>query len=149
MSGGRESLELLRDHRVNSLLRPLPAGNEKAFLSTIRELADSKIAGLILCLFNYSRKCLDKAWHLLKKREIPFILLGSNIPGGPQICSVWHDCRRCGKMAAEVLDWMTPDRSVAIFIGRKGVLDHDLKIEGFQSSPVTCSKNIRIFPESI
>ncbi len=130
--GARERLEKLRDHRVNSLLRPLPAGDESAFLAVIKDLADSKVSGLILCLFDYSQECLSKAWQLLKEKKIPFVLLGSNIPGGPQICSVWHDCRQCGRMAAEVLGWMVPARSIAVFIGRKGVLDHDLKIEGFQ-----------------
>jgi len=131
--GARESLERLHDHRVNSLLRPLPAGDEKSFLSSIKDLAESKVSGLILCLFDYSQKCLDEAWRILNEAEIPFVLLGSDIPGGPQLCSVWHDCRRCGKMAAETLGWMVPDRSVAVFIGRKGVLDHDLKVEGFQN----------------
>jgi len=131
--GARDSLERLRDHRVNSLLRPLPAGDEKAFLSTIRNLAGSKVSGLILCLCDYSQKCLDEAWQILQAAEIPFVLLGSDIPGGAQLCSVWHDCRRCGKMAAETLGWMALGHTVAVFIGRKGVLDHDLKIEGFQS----------------
>ncbi|MDO9543395.1 MAG: LacI family DNA-binding transcriptional regulator [Kiritimatiellia bacterium] len=131
--GARESLERLRDYRVNSLLRPLPAGDEKSFISVIKELAGSKISGLIVCLFDYTTECINKAWQILEDAKIPFVLLGSDIPGGPQICSVWHDCHRCGRMAAEVLEWMTPDRSVAIFIGRKGVLDHDLKTEGFQS----------------
>lgn len=131
--GARESLERLRDHRVNSFLRPLPAGDDNAFLSAIRDLAANKVSGLILCLSTGNPECLSKAWQILAEAKIPFILLGSDLPGGPQICSVWHDCRRCGRMAAEVLDWMAPDRSTAIFIGRKGVLDHDLKIEGFQS----------------
>ncbi len=131
--GACQSLERLRDHRVNSLLRPIPAGDEKSFLSVIKELADKKVSGLLVCLFDYSPECLDEAWQILKKKNIPFILLGSDLPGGPQICSVWHDCRRCGRMAAEILEWMAPDRSVAIFIGRKGVLDHDFKIDGFQS----------------
>ena len=131
--GARESLEQLRDHRVSSLLRPLSAGDEKAFLSTIRNLAGNKVSGLILCLFDYGQKCMDEAWQILQAAEIPFVLLGSDIPGGPQLCSVWHDCRRCGKIAAETLGWMAPGHSVAVFIGRKGVLDHDLKIEGFRS----------------
>ena len=131
--GARDSLERLRDHRVNSLLRPLPAGDENHFISVIKDLADNQVSGLIMCLFDYSPECLNMAWQILKEKKIPFVLLGSDIPGGPQICSVWHDCRRCGRMAAETLEWMAPDRSVAVFIGRKGVLDHDLKIEGFQS----------------
>ena len=131
--GARESLERLRDHRVNSLLRPLPAGNENSFISAIRELAASEVSGLILCLSDYTTECLNEARQILKEAKIPFVLLGSDIPGGPQICSVWHDCRRCGRMAAETLDWMVPGHSVAVFIGRKGVLDHDLKIDGFQS----------------
>lgn len=131
--GARETLERLRDHRVNSLLRPLPAGNENSFISAIKDLVNSKISGLILCLSDYSPECLDETCQILKEAKMPFVLLGSDIPGGPQICSVWHDCRRCGRMAAETLEWMTPDRSIAVFIGRKGMLDHDLKIEGFQS----------------
>ena len=131
--GARESLERLRDHRVNTLLRPLPLGDDNSFLNTIKDLAANKVSGLILCLSDYTPECLNKAWQILNKAKLPFILLGSDIPGGPQICSVWHDCRRCGRMAAETLDWMVPDRSVAVFIGRKGVLDHDLKIEGFQN----------------
>ncbi|MBU4365836.1 MAG: substrate-binding domain-containing protein, partial [Verrucomicrobia bacterium] len=131
--GARESLERLRDHRVNSLLRPLPAGDENSFISVIKDLAGNQVSGLIVCLFDYSTECMNKAWHILEDAKIPFVLLGSDIPGGPQICSVWHNCHRCGRMAAEVLEWMAPDRSVAIFIGRKGTLDHDLKIEGFQS----------------
>ncbi|MBU4367036.1 MAG: substrate-binding domain-containing protein, partial [Kiritimatiellae bacterium] len=131
--GARESLERLRDHRVNSLLRPLPAGDENSFISVIKDLAGNQVSGLIMCLFDYTTECLNKAWQILNEAKIPFVLLGSDIPGGPQICSVWHDCHRCGRMAAEVLDWMTPNCSVAVFIGRKGLLDHDLKIDGFQS----------------
>ena len=131
--GARESLERLRDHRVNSLLRPLPAGDENSFISAIKDMADNQVSGLIMCLFDYSPECLNKVWRILKEKNIPFVLIGSDIPEGPQICSVWHDCRRCGRMAAEVLDWMTPDRPLAVFIGRKGLLDHDLKVEGFQS----------------
>jgi len=131
--GARESLERLHDHRVNSLLRPLPAGDEKSFIAVINDLAHNQVSGLILCLFDYSPECLEKAWHILKEAKIPFVLLGSDISGGPQICFVWHDCRRCGRMAAEVLEWMAPGHSVAVFIGRKGLLDHDLKIDGFRS----------------
>ncbi|MCX6992583.1 MAG: substrate-binding domain-containing protein [Kiritimatiellaeota bacterium] len=131
--GARESLEQLRDHRVNSLLRPFPASDEKSFISIIKDLADNRVSGIIICLSYYTTECINKAWQILNEAKIPFVLLGSNIPGGPQICAVWHDCHRCGRMAAEVLDWMAPDRSVAVFIGREGVLDHDLKIEGFQS----------------
>jgi len=131
--GARESLERLDDHRIRSLLRPLPLHADRTFLAAIRELVVHKVSGLILCLPTGNPKCLAEAWRILAEAEIPFILLGSDIPDGRQLCSVWHDCRRCGRMAAEALDWMTPaGSSVAVFIGRKGTMDHDLKIEGFQ-----------------
>jgi LacI family transcriptional regulator len=135
--GARESLERLRDHRVNTLLRPLPAGDGNTFLSTIKDLADKKVSGLILCLDDYSPECLAESRKILKENKTPFVLLGNyisqNTMGGSRICSVWHDCRRCGRMAAEALEWMVPDRSVVIFIGRHGILDHDLKVECFQN----------------
>ncbi len=133
INGAKERLEQLCDHRVNALLRAIPAGDDKAFVSAINALAGSKVSGLILCLSDYSPEYLKEAWRILKEAKIPFVLLGSDLPGGPQICSVWHDCRRCGRMAAEVLEWMTPGQSVAVFIGRKGILDHDFKIDGFQN----------------
>lgn len=132
IGAARASLERLRERRVQAWLRPIPEGDPAAFLAALTGLVADKVSGLILCLSAYAPAALRQAWQMLESARIPFILLGSNFPDGPQLCSVWHDCRRCGRMAAEVLGWLAPGRPLGVFIGRRGLLDHDLKVAGFR-----------------
>lgn len=132
--GACQRLGELQDHRVQAELRPMPAASRGAeFLRTIKELAARRMAGVLICLGRYQERHLAAAWQCLAAAQIPFVFLGADMPTAPRLTAVWHDCRRCGRVAAELLALLAGDRPAAILIGtERGVPDHELKIAGFR-----------------
>jgi LacI family transcriptional regulator len=76
---------------------------------------------------------LEKVVQELEKKEIPIALVGDALAlDGKKLCSVQVDAYLSGKMAAEMLHYMTcDDADVIIFVGNKDNSEHKSKIQGF------------------
>lgn len=131
IAGARAKLAELSDYRVSAEYREAPGfRNGRAFSRAVQQMAKRPVSGLILTLGDYPEQQQRRIWAAAQR--IPFVLLGGDVPAATsRLTCVWHDCRRCGRLAAELLRLFAVDRPWAIFIGRRHHPDHRLKIEGF------------------
>ena len=136
MQGVREKVNELSDHRIAVTLTRVPGFSDgDAFLATLRRLRKNSFDGMVVTIGDYNADVRSRAWKRLTDLDIPFVLLGTNVEEKtPALSSVWHDCRRCGSMAADLLHLMTGPRPTAVFIGFRRHPDHRQKIEGFEQA---------------
>jgi len=136
MEGVRQEVDRLTDHRITVTFTRVPGFSDgDAFLAALRKLRGNTFDGVVITLGDYDDGIRRRAWELLARLGVPFVLLGANVDEEtPALSCVWHDCRRCGSMAAELLHMMTGSRATAVFIGFREHPDHRSKIEGYEET---------------
>jgi LacI family transcriptional regulator len=129
--GIQNVLEKMRDYNVIGKYKGISSlfsGDE------IRSALDSFIAegvnAVILCPASVT-SCgiyLNK----LYENNIPVVILGTDLPDGQRLTCVRVDACMAGRLAGEFMNWVVPEnKSIAVFIGNKGMKDHGEKVEGF------------------
>lgn len=127
-----EEFEILRDYNVEC--QYYTVNNIHSSRGTIRALKkciEDEVQGVIICdAFPFG---LDKIFEELKEHNIAVVLnCGLHLLDDKVLCSVQIDAYRSGKMAAEMLGFLTKENSdVVIFVGNKDNDEHQLKIKGF------------------
>ena len=134
VQGVHRGFDDLRDHHVTAVYEPCPSFDDgRVFAREVNAALRRSPSGLILA-FGYARPDdYRRIAATVADEKVPCVLLGGDVPGMPRLSVVWHDTRRCGAMAAEVLSWLAPGEPVALLVGRLGSPDHDNKIEGFRA----------------
>lgn len=134
VDGARKGFDELRDHNFAATYRSCPSFTDgRAFAREVTAALGSGPSGLILS-FGYARVAeYRKIAETIAVAGVPCVLLGGDVPGMPRLTVVWHDTRRCGAMAAEVLNWLTPGSPVAMLVGRFDSVDHTNKIAAFRA----------------
>ena len=128
--GVRERLGELRDFRVESIFRTIPAAGPAGFRETVREILPDRIDGLVVSITDREQIA---ALRELAGPSLPLVVLGSVLDDdlASGLCCVWHDCHACGALAAELLAFaLPPGAPTAIFIGSRNHPDHRGKIAG-------------------
>ena len=100
-------------------------------IKALRQCIEDEVHAVILC--DVHPVGLEKVVEDLEKKEIPIALVGDALTlDTKKLCSVLVDAYRSGKIAAEMLHYMTyDDADVIIFVGNKDNSEHKLKIQGF------------------
>lgn len=128
--GVRERLGELRDFRVESIFRTIPAAGLAGFRETVRETLLDRIDGLVVSITDREQAAELRE---LTGPSLPLVVLGSVLDDdlASGLCCVWHDCRTCGVLAGEMLAFaLPPNAATAIFIGWRQHPDHRGKIAG-------------------
>jgi len=135
--GARERLAELSDYRVEATFRTVPNSKSgKPFLKVLRQVIRDSVHGILFALI--CERDRESILEVLAESGIPHCALGHSMESdAPGFFYVWQDCRLCGKLAAEVLAFALPQEvETAIFIGRRDIPDHGMKIEGFHGELV-------------
>jgi LacI family transcriptional regulator len=126
-----KELEYLRDYNITGQFYSVPrlfADHE--YEETLELCQFDGMNAIIMCpgTRNTFTHCIDE----LAVKEIPVVILGSDIPGSRRLCSVRVDASMSGRLACEFMSWVVEkNKSVAIFIGNKDYDDHKEKMDGF------------------
>jgi LacI family transcriptional regulator len=132
LEGIQQGIRRLDDHKVEVRFLPLCGSPAPADLAlAIEEVAADGLDGLLV-LRTFPSPALREAWAGLRERGIPFVFVGTEDPASPRLTSVRLDCRRCGRMAAELLALLTGGQPVAIVVERRDLLTFREKVEGFR-----------------
>ena len=132
MDGARNRVAELSDYRLAEEFVEVPDMTDgRVLLQTVQTLVAKGVAGLVLALGDFPIAHRRMIWETLSASRLPFTLLGRVSDENSQVLTmVEHDSRACGSLAAELLGLMLkPRASMAMFVGRKDIHDHQLKIE--------------------
>ncbi len=132
MDGARSRMTELSDYRLAEAFVEVPDMTDgRRLLQTVQALCAKGVAGLVLALGDFPIAHRRMIWETLRAARLPFTLLGRvGEEDSPELTVVEHDSLACGSLAAELLGLMLkPRASMAVFVGRKDIHDHRLKIE--------------------
>ena len=120
-----------RDYKLSAQFRSISnLYSDNEIENALESLIEERVDAVILCpafVTNYS-PYLDK----LCENNIPTILLGADLANGKRLASVRVDAYMSGRLAGEFLGGIVPDnKSVAVFIGNKDIMDYSQKVDGF------------------
>jgi LacI family transcriptional regulator len=100
------------------------------YIDVLDSFIQQKMNGVIICpafISDYSDHI-----NVLSEKNIPVVILGSDLPSGNRITCVREDSCLAGKLAAEIMKWIVGENeTVAVFIGNKDMSDHREKVNGF------------------
>lgn len=129
--GIQNGLESMRDYNVIGKYKGISSlfsGDEIS--NALDSFIEEGVNAVILCPASVTN-CgvyLDK----LYERNIPVVLLGTDLHEGKRLTCVRVDAHMAGRLAGEFMNWLVPEnKSVAVFIGNKDMKDHIEKVEGF------------------
>lgn len=112
-------------------------------LSTINELVDEGIHGLILSPYN--DKKIESSINYLWDNGIPCVTVNTDLPSSKRIAYVGSDYFKCGQTAAGLLTLFTNQSTqVAIITGSHQVLCHEERISGFTSHLIQMHSSIEV-----
>jgi len=129
--GMHNALEKLHDFNVFGSFHKLPGNfyREKT-REVLHSLARKKVDAVIMCPTYGSG--LEDHIDILYKKNIPVVLLVSDLSDGYHLTSIRVNGNLSGRLAAELMKYLVPkDESVAVFIGIKEFTDHRDKLAGF------------------
>jgi LacI family transcriptional regulator len=124
------------ERNVSAVFRRVPQGQSDAALrSTIRSLQKKGGCrnGIIFCPAPGDERRDPAVWSVLRDRDVPLVLLGTDLPDVPRLTLVRQDAYRSGKLAAEMLGLLTEGAPVAVTVGSLLVRDHAEKVSGFKA----------------
>ena len=136
-------LNILLDYNVSSKYYTISNNNTgRETICALRECIKDKVHGILLC--DVFPTGLDKIFAELKDNNIPIVTIGSSPNlNNESLCSVRVDAYHSGKMAAEMLSYLTPkDADFIVFVGNKDNLEHRQKIEGFKECANSYNMNL-------
>ena len=129
--GAKTAQKELADFNVEGEFHVFSLPNSRLeVLKKMKEMGDSGINGIIVSPTDDLRGFNDIIDEL-KYKGIPVATIVSDVPEGNRAFSVRINGRVAGKMAAEVLWWLTKGGTVAIFTGMKDRGVHKEYITGF------------------
>ena len=129
MDGLHTKLEELSIYGCTVITRRIPF-DLNLQLDAINDLMNEGIHGLILSPYNAPEIQLkiDELWE----SGIPCVTVNTDIPNSKRIAYIGSDYHKCGRIAANLLQLMTPgDTRVGIVTGSHNILCHEERISGF------------------
>ena len=139
MDGARSRVAELSDYRLSEEYVEVPDMTDgRMLLQTVQALVAKGVSGLVLALGDFPIAHRRMIWETLSAARLPFTLLGRvGEEDSPELTMVEHDSRACGSLAAELLGLMLkPRASMAVFVGRKDIHDHRMKIEAMSAEAI-------------
>lgn len=130
VDGIRQRMKTLQDFNVTLSAHSVDGFSlGESAIASLQPLIKSRLDGLVACPGDATSDQL--LWSFLKENQVPFVLLGNDIPDVPRLSTVRLDAKRCGRMVAELLGMITGRSPCALLVGNRALLDHREKIEGF------------------
>ena len=127
-----EEFEILRDYNVECKYYTVNnIHSSKGTIQALKKCIEDGVHGVIICdAFPFG---LEKIFDELRENNIAVVLsCGLHCLNDRVLCSVQVDAYCSGKMAAEMLGFLTKENpDVVIFVGNKDNDEHQLKIKGF------------------
>lgn len=124
--------EILRDYNVDCKYYTINnIHSSRETISALRKCIEDGVQGVVICdAFPFG---LEDVFDELKENNIAVVLIcGLHTLSEKILCSIQVDAYCSGKMAAEMLSFLTSENSdVVIFVGNKDNDEHQLKIKGF------------------
>lgn len=134
-SGIEKEFDRLLDYNVESryyIINNIHSNRET--VDKLEQCIKDKVSGIILC--DVFPTGLEKIMNKLKLSNIPIVMIGGTQNMNDNcLCSVQVDAYLSGKIAAEMLSFLTgsehEEKDVVLFVGNKDNVEHKLKITGF------------------
>ncbi len=100
-------------------------------VKALDEFAEEEVDGVILCPASVTKLGAYTSYY--KEKNIPILLLGTDLEIPEKICSVELDAVLAGKIAGEFLSLiMKKDENILAFVGNKDMEEHKNKLIGFR-----------------
>jgi len=147
LKGGIEKeFDRLLDYNVESryyIIDNIHSNRET--VNMLEQCIEDKVSGIILC--DVFPTGLEKIMDKLKLSNIPMVMIGGTQNMSDScLCSVQVDAYLSGKIAAEMLSFLTGSecekKDVVLFVGNKDNVEHKLKTKGFADFAKNCNLNI-------
>lgn len=144
--GIEKEFDRLLDYNVESkyyIVNNIHSNRET--INTLKNCIEDKVSGVILC--DVFPTGLEKIMEELKTSGIPIVMIGGTQNMNDNfLCSVQVDAYLSGKIAAEMLSFLTgsedEEKDVVLFVGNKDNVEHKLKTKGFVDFAKNCNLNI-------
>jgi LacI family transcriptional regulator len=129
--GINQELERLSDFNILGKYYTVPSlQSGKESIMALNHCVRDGMDAVILCPLYYTD--YSTSLNDLYQKNIPVVVLGSDISDVNKLCSVRVDAYKAGRLAAEFMGWIAEkEKSIAVFIGNKDVSDHKDKVDGF------------------
>jgi LacI family transcriptional regulator len=132
LKGVSYSFEELEDFRVNSDIyytdNMIYTEKRKEIIDKLKEFKSQKYDGIILVL---TPRLFQDISNEVDLNGMTLATASTDLPESGRVISVRHNGKVIGKLAAELLWWLTGGKSVAIFSGNREFIIHKEKIEAF------------------
>jgi len=144
--GIEKEFDRLLDYNVESryyIINNIHSSRET--VNMLEQCIEDKVSGIILG--DVFPTGLEKIMNKLKLSNIPMVMIGGTQNMNDNcLCSVQVDAYLSGKIAAEMLSFLTgsenKEKDVVLFVGNKDNIEHKLKTNGFVDFAKSCNLNI-------
>ncbi len=114
MIGVRKAFQEIQQYGVNIDIHLFKQSDSSTFTKETELILANKPDGVVLAPF-FSRESKEFITEL-KKRDIPYVFIDSNIKDSEKLSYIGQDSFRSGTLAAKLLDYSVPDNSSILIL---------------------------------
>lgn len=122
MIGVRKAFQEIQQYGVNINIHLFKQSDPETFTHEAKLILDSNPEGVVLAPF-FSRESKEFISEL-KKREIPYVFIDSNIKDSDKLSYIGQDSFRSGTLAAKLLDYSIPENASILILHFAKELDN-------------------------
>jgi LacI family transcriptional regulator len=114
MVGVRKAFQEIHQYGVNISIHLFKQSDSKTFLAETAHILQSNPEGVVLAPF-FSRESKEFVAEL-KKREIPYVFIDSNLKDSEKLSYIGQDSFQSGMLAAKLLDYSIPENASILIL---------------------------------
>lgn len=122
MIGVRQAFQEIQQYGVNINIHLFKQSDPETFTHEANLILDSNPEGVVLAPF-FSRESKEFISEL-KKRDIPYVFIDSNIKDSDKLSYIGQDSFRSGTLAAKLLDYSIPENASILILHFAKELDN-------------------------
>jgi LacI family transcriptional regulator len=114
MVGVRKAFQEIQQYGININIHLFRQSDPETFKKEAGLILQSNPEGVVLAPF-FSRESIEFITEL-KKREIPYVFIDSNIKGSEKLSYIGQDSFQSGMLAAKLLDYSIPENATILVV---------------------------------